>query len=232
MSFIVGKKAGMTQRHLPDGIVVPVTVVKVEPNAVRKMNTIERDGYLSLQISAGSKRKINKPTAKQLGVDRADIIKEVRVEKLPDVNLGQIVDLNSFQVGDLVKVTGVSKGKGFQGVVKRHGFHGHPTSHGHKDQERMPGSIGAGGVQHVFKGLRMAGHMGNEQSTARNLEVVEVNAEKNELSLKGAVPGANNSWVVVQGTREPLFVALSAAPQEQPVETEKPEVSVTENKPA
>jgi large subunit ribosomal protein L3 len=118
-------------------------------------------------------------------------LRDFRVEA-SDLKRGDAIEATAFQVGDMVNVTGVSKGKGFQGVVKRHGFHGHPASHGHKDQLRMPGSIGAGGPQHVFKGRRMAGRMGNEQTTVQKLQVIEVR-DGGVLAIKGAVPGARHT---------------------------------------
>ena len=119
-------------------------------------------------------------------------LREFRVEDISAYKRGDVVEAGTFQPGDQVHVSGFSKGKGFQGVVKRHHFHGHPTSHGHKDQERMPGSIGAGGVQHVLKGRRMAGHMGDDRVTVKNLSVVEVR-DGGVLALKGAVPGARHA---------------------------------------
>ncbi len=124
--------------------------------------------------------------------------------------MAQDYDAAIFQAGDIIKVTGISKGRGFQGVVKRHGFHGSPATHGHKDQLRMPGSIGAGGVQHVFKGKRMAGRMGGEQVTVSNLEVIEVNPSANEIFIKGAVPGHRDNLILLAGRGELILVEPKA----------------------
>ncbi|KKS92874.1 MAG: 50S ribosomal protein L3 [Parcubacteria group bacterium GW2011_GWE2_43_12] len=128
-------------------------------------------------------------------------LKEFRIEK-GEFSVGQVLDVTQFAPGDVINVTGWSKGKGFQGVVKRHGFHGHPSSHGHKDQARMPGSIGAGGVQHVRKGMRMAGRMGDAQVTISNLRVVEIRPETNELVVKGAVPGARHGLLLIKSVAD------------------------------
>jgi len=118
-----------------------------------------------------------------------------------EVKAGDTITIEDFIQGDLINVIGQSKGKGFQGVVKRHGFHGSPKTHGHKDQLRMPGSIGSGGVQRVFKGVRMAGRMGGDQVTVKNLEIVEVNAKDNVLAVKGAIPGARGAYIQLIGTQ-------------------------------
>ncbi|MEK7497282.1 MAG: 50S ribosomal protein L3, partial [Patescibacteria group bacterium] len=131
------------------------------------------------------------------GVTSVRYLREFKIE-IKDLTIGQKFDVTQFKVGDKVSVQGISKGRGFQGVVKRHGFHGHPSTHGHKDQLRMPGSIGAGGKQHVMKGKRMAGHMGVDKVTVHNLEIMGVNPELNEIMVKGAVPGARNGLIYLQ----------------------------------
>ena len=174
-------------------------------------------------------------------------IKEFRVDSADTASLkrGDEITVAVFAEGDAVKVSGVSKGKGFQGVVKRHGFHGSPKTHGHKDQLRMPGSIGAGGVQRVFKGRRMAGHMGDENTTVSGLNVVAIDVEKNILYIKGAIPGARNSVVTVYGpgvmeikqVEEPKaevieeVVATEAAEAAAPIEEAKAEEIKTEEAP-
>ncbi|MCC6563486.1 50S ribosomal protein L3 [Candidatus Uhrbacteria bacterium] len=193
MKFILAKKLEMTQVYRPDGAVVPVTLVQAGPCVVTQVKTAEKDGVNAVQIGFRTVKKLTKPEAGHLkDLPLMSELRDFRVEQATELKRGDAVEAAVFQVGDMVNVTGVSKGKGFQGVVKRHGFHGHPTSHGHKDQERMPGSIGAGGPQHVFKGRRMAGRMGNEQVTVQKLEVVEVR-DGGILAIKGAVPGARNS---------------------------------------
>jgi large subunit ribosomal protein L3 len=193
MKFILAKKLEMTQVYRPDGAVVPVTLVQAGPCVVTQVKTADKDGVNAVQIGFRLMKKLNQPEAGHLkDLPLMADLRDFRVEEATEMKRGDAVEATVFQPGDLVNVTGVSKGKGFQGVVKRHHFHGHPTSHGHKDQERMPGSIGAGGPQHVFKGRRMAGRMGNEQVTVQKLEVVEVR-DGGILAIKGAVPGARNA---------------------------------------
>jgi large subunit ribosomal protein L3 len=192
MKFILAKKLEMTQVYRPDGAVVPVTLVQAGPCVVTQVKTAEKDGVNAVQIGFLPAKKLSKPQAGHL--KDLPLMTELRDFRMDgsEWKRGDAVEASVFQAGDIVNVTGVSKGKGFQGVVKRHGFHGHPTSHGHKDQERMPGSIGAGGPQHVFKGRRMAGHMGHDQVTVQKLEVVEVR-DGGILAIKGAVPGSRNT---------------------------------------
>lgn len=211
MKFILGKKLEMTQRFRGDGRVVPVTLVQAGPCVITQVKKMKKDGYNAIQFGFGKKNKINKPKSGHLkNLGNLRFLREMRLpageEKvLESAEVGKQASAAIFAPGDIVKVTGVSKGKGFQGVVRRHGFHGSPASHGHKDQLRMPGSIGAGGVQRVPKGRRMGGHMGNEQSTVRNLEIVDVDKENNILAIKGAVPGARNSLVIIEGDGEMVF---------------------------
>lgn len=181
MKFLLGRKIEMNQKFREDGTVVPYTLVAAGPCKVTQLKNEEKDGYSAVQVSFEDKIK-----------------KEVRAEK-PDVKVGDRIDVSAFSEGDKVKVAGTTKGRGFQGVVKRHGFHGSPGSHGHKDQHRMPGSIGATGPARVFKGMKMAGQMGNEQSTVSNLEIIGVNKEKNQLMIKGAVPGGRNGLILIYG---------------------------------
>ncbi len=187
----------MSQVFGPDGSVIPVTLVKAGPCYVTKVNTKERDGYEAVQIGFETVGKLNKSEEGHLkDLPKLRHLAEFRIDT-PTQNRGDVIEAGVFAPGDKIQVTGMSKGKGYQGVVKRHGFHGHPTSHGHKDQERMPGSIGAGGVQHVLKGRRMAGHMGHDQVTVKNLVVVEVR-DGGILAIKGAVPGSRNSLIHIQ----------------------------------
>lgn len=179
-----------------------MTVVKAEPCVVTQIKTADRDGYAALQVGTGAKKRMNKPIAghlKALGTfSRLREFRPAITDKIPNLKVGDKLDIGQFAAGDKVNVVGYSKGRGFQGVVKRHGFHGSPKTHGHKDQLRMPGSIGATAPQRVFKGMRMAGHMGNARASVKHLEVVDVNVEKSELMLKGAVPGARRSLVLIQ----------------------------------
>jgi large subunit ribosomal protein L3 len=193
MKFILAKKLEMSQVFRADGTVIPVTLVKAGPCVVTQVKTNETDGYAAVQLGFDEGRNLTKPQVGHLhDLPSMRVLREFRLHDAPTVQRGDAVEATVFAAGDRVQVTGVSKGKGFQGVVKRHHFHGHPTSHGHKDQARMPGSIGAGGVQHVLKGRRMAGRMGNDQVTVKNLEIVEVR-DNGILAVKGAVPGARNS---------------------------------------
>ena len=183
----------MSQVYGPDGSMIPVTLVQAGPCVVTQVKTKETDGYQAVQVGFLSVKKLNKPEEGHLkDLPKMRHLCEVRLEEDSSMKRGDSIESTVFQAGDLVNVVGTSKGKGFQGVVKRHHFHGHPTTHGHKDQTRMPGSIGAGGVQHVLKGRRMAGRMGDDRVTVKNLLVVEVR-ENGILALKGAVPGARHS---------------------------------------
>lgn len=191
----------MTQTWTDKGRVVPVTLIEAGPCVVTQIRTKEKDGYSAIQLGFMPKTKrVSKPMKGHFKeISPLRIVREFRTAGGEEITRGTTLDVSLFNSGDIVKVTGISKGKGFQGVVKRHHFHGHPPTHGHKDQERMPGAIGAGGVQHVFKGTRMAGRMGGDQVTVHNLEIVEVNKEKNQLLIKGAIPGARGSVVMITG---------------------------------
>jgi len=214
----------MTQIFKADGNVIPVTAVLVEQNVITQIKNKEKDGYSAVQVGFGKPKNIKKPQAGHLkDIEQVKTMREFRVEakEVESLKRGDKMGVEIFANGDKVKVTGTSKGKGFQGVVKRHGFHGSPASHGHKDQLRMGGSIGAGGVQRVFKGVRMPGHMGDEQVTISGLEIVDINAEKNILYIKGAVPGARNGLLLIYGPGE-LRVKEEKKPE---AKTEKQETS-------
>lgn len=202
MKFILGKKLDMTQVWQSDDKVVAVTRVEISPCVVTQVKTNEKDGYTAVQVGCGEKKekRIKKPQKghlKDLGNLRN--LREFRIEDSGELKRGDVIDPASFSVGDEVQVCSISKGKGFQGVVKRHGFHGHNKTHGTKDQVRMPGSSGATGPAHVFKGMRGPGRMGGDQVTIKNMEVVEVDLENNILSIKGSVPGARNGLVLISG---------------------------------
>jgi large subunit ribosomal protein L3 len=202
MKAILGEKQNMTQVFEEDGTVMPATVVKTGSATVVQIKTKETDGYNAIQVGFGERKEknINKPQLghfKKLGNFR--YLKEFRYDELPEVAVGDKIELSAFEKGDLVKISSFSKGKGFQGVVKRHGFAGGPRSHGQKHSEREPGSIGATGPQRVLKGTRMAGRMGNDRVTIKKVKVVGVDIENNEIYLKGAVPGRRGTLVEIQG---------------------------------
>src|SRR3989338_320664 len=200
MKFILAEKREMTQKYAPDGSVIPVTKLSVAPCVITQIKTEAKDGYVALQIGCGFKKNLSKSIKghlKNLGSFR--YLKEFIIEPslASDLKTGDVIDIDTFTPGDNVQVTGVSKGRGFQGVVRRYHFHGHPASHGHKDQLRHSGAIGAGGVQNVSKGKRMSGRMGTDQVTVKNLKIIEVDAQNQELFVKGAVPGAKGGLTVV-----------------------------------
>ena len=194
----------MTQIFDDKGIVHPVTVLKAGPMVVTAIKTIATDGYNAIQVGFGEKaeKNINKPEKGHMGSGNFRYLKEFEVEGESVFAVGDTIDLSTFSAGDVVTVSSISKGKGFQGVVKRHGFSGSPATHGHKDQLRMPGSIGATGPQRVFKGMRMGGHMGDAQITVKNLEIVKVEAENDTLYIKGALPGARNGLILIKTMTE------------------------------
>ncbi len=200
MKYLIGEKIAMTQVFRDDGTVVPATEIKVEPCTVAAVKQ-DQNGQAVAIIGSGHVKKPLKSEAKQFGEHGAfAILKQVLVPADASLEAGQVLTVSTFAIGDKIDVIGVSKGKGFQGVVKRHGFAGHPTTHGHKDQVRKSGSIGAGGIQRVFKGMRMAGRTGTDQITVKNLEVVAIDTDKNTLSIKGAIPGARGSQVTLRLT--------------------------------
>lgn len=174
--FILGRKLGMTTIYDEKKGALNVTLIECEPNAVSLIRTAEKDGYDAVQISVKKNKK-------------RSYKKEFRIDGKSELKTGDNIAINEFQLGDKVKVSGISKAKGFQGVMKRHGFKGAPHSHGHKHDWRAPGSIGAQAPQRVIKGMRMAGRMGGKRSTTSNLKVVYADMEKNIIGIKGAVPG-------------------------------------------
>jgi large subunit ribosomal protein L3 len=200
---LIARKAGMTQVFQPDGTMVAVSVLEVTPNVVTRLRTPERDGYAALQLGAEGGRKQTKPVAGQLkGQPKVGTLREFRVGTADDLagyEVGQALALGDvFAEGDLVDVSGVSKGKGFAGHIKRHGFHRGPTTHG-SDHHREPGSIGPGTTPgRVYKGVRMAGHMGDAGVTTKKLRVVRADAEKNLLLVRGSVPGPRGSLILVR----------------------------------
>jgi len=198
---LLGKKIGTTQVFRDSGNADCVTAVRVGPCVVTQIKTTEDDGYESVQLGFEEVRRLNKPRQGHLKkVDKLfRHLREVECDDISEVEVGEVIDVSLFQAGDTVDATGNSKGRGFAGGVKRHGFHGGPKTHGQSDRHRAPGSIGAGSSPgHVLKGLKMAGHMGNARVTVRKLEVVESDADRNLLLIKGAVPGATNSLLIIK----------------------------------
>ena len=200
---LIGRKIGMSQVFAENGDAVPVTVIEAGPCYVTQVKTLERDGYEAAQI--GFEPKKEKQTTRPMKghfekakVDPKRIVREVSVDDIETCEAGQVFGADIFETGDLVDVTGHFKGRGFQGVVKRHGFRGGDKTRGQSDRWRHPGSIGQSATpSKVFKGTRMGGRMGNKRGTVRNLQVVGVDAEKNILLVKGAVPGHRNGYVVI-----------------------------------
>ncbi len=201
---IVGEKVGMTQVWTDDNRVVPVTMLRVEPARVVQVKTSERDGYSAVQVTYGHKdaKKLNKPEAghfAKAGVAPGRRLVELRLDTVDGFEIGQEITVDVLEKGSKVDVTAVSRGKGFAGGMKRHNFSGQGASHGNHKHHRAPGSIGSCSFPgRVFKGLRMAGHMGHEQVTTLNLEVVEADPERNLLLVKGSVPGPNGGVVIVR----------------------------------
>lgn len=200
---ILGRKIGMTQVFAENGELIPVTVIAANPNVVLQKKTTETDGYNAIQLGFEDKREklTNKPeqghTAKASTTPKR-FIREIRDADVDGLEIGQEVKVDVFATGEIVDVTGISKGKGFQGVIKRHGQSRGPMSHGSR-YHRRPGSMGPVAPNRVFKGKKLAGRMGGDQVTIQNLEIVQVDTERNLLLVKGNVPGAKKSLVVVQG---------------------------------
>lgn len=201
---ILGEKLGMTQVWDENNKIVPVTVIKAGPCVVTQVRTAEKDGYSAIQLGFGAidPRKVNKPDAghfAKAAVTPRRYVAELRTSNAGEFTLGQELTAETFQAGEIVDVTGTSKGKGFAGVMKRHGFHGLRASHGVKRKHRSPGSIGACATPgRVFKGIRMAGRMGSDRITTQNLKVQSVDAEKGLLLIKGSVPGPQGALVLVR----------------------------------
>lgn len=180
--FILAKKQKMTQMFDGEGKVYPATLVLAESNKIDLIKTKDRDGYDAIRVCLGKKKR------------------EFKADKSEDFKKGEEINVSVFAEGDNVRVSGISKGKGFQGVVKRHGFHGGPRTHGQKHSEREGGSIGATGPQRVFKGKKMPGRMGNNRITVKNLKILKVDKENNQLLISGAVPGRKGTLLEIYGT--------------------------------
>ena len=202
---VVGRKTGMTRVFTEEGVSVPVTVVQVEPNRVSQVKTVETDGYQAIQVTVGDRRaqhRVSQPIKGHLSKAEMRMgrgLWEFRVEDLGELAIGAEISVNQFEAGQIVDVTGQSKGKGFAGAVKRWNFRTQDATHGNSLSHRAPGSIGQNqSPGKVFKGKKMAGHMGAERVTVQSLEVVRVDAERNILLVKGAVPGAIGGDVIVK----------------------------------
>lgn len=218
MKGILGIKVGMTQVFDEQGVATPVTLIQAGPCFVTQIKTSETDGYEAVQLGFGEtkERRLSKGERGHLGLLKQDkkhpnrkknfgvgllrYLQEFRTKNVDEYKLGQEVTVAQFETGDHVDVSGVTKGRGFAGVVKRYGFGGGPKTHGQSDRMRAPGSIGAtSGTAHVFKGKKMPGRMGNERFTSQNLEVMRIDVEKNLIAVKGSVPGFKGGLVVVRG---------------------------------
>jgi large subunit ribosomal protein L3 len=204
MEGIIGKKIGMTRIFDPEGHSVPVTVIEAGPSPVVQVKSVEKDGYSALQLGFGEKRKnlVNLPLSGHFAkakVEPKRMLKEIRTKEDEKMEAGQEVRVDMFAMGDKVCVTGISKGLGFQGGVRRHKFHGGSKTHGQSDRLRAPGSIGGSSYpSRVFKGQRMAGRMGGNKVTVTNLLVAGIDSGKNLLLVKGAVPGKRNSYLIIR----------------------------------
>ena len=207
---ILGKKLGMTQVFTEEGAVVPVTVVEASPNVVVRVKTVDTDGYNSIQLGYGEikEKHLTKPVKGQFdkaGVAPVKYLREFRLTDTPEYTVGQTLAADIFASGDLVDVIGTSKGKGFAGTIKRHGFHRGPMGHGSKSH-REPGSLGpmtSGGGGKVVKGTKLPGQMGGNQATVLHLSIVKVDMDKNLILVKGGIPGAKGSLVMIRDTVKP-----------------------------
>lgn len=231
MKFISGKKMSMTQIWSGDKVLA-VTPIQAGPCHITQVKTKEKDGYEALQLAYGRRqaKNINKPQLGHFkGLENMPAhVREFRTSAAANFKVGDVVSVENFAAGDIVDVIGTSKGRGFQGVVKRHHFHGFRATHGNKDQERMPGSIGPKGPARVFKGTRMGGRMGGDRVTVSHLEIVGVDPEKNILLVKGAVPGAINGLILIKGEGELQVNQKAVKPVEEQTVVETAAETATE----
>jgi len=203
---IIGRKLGMTQIFRDNGKAEAVTAIEAGPCTVIQVKTVAKEGYNAVQLGFGETKRLKSPQRGHLkGLGQFRYLREFRVDNTETTQVGEQVDVSLFKAGDLVDITGVSKGKGFAGVVKRHHFAGGPKTHGQSDRHRHPGSIGATtSPGRVFKGMRMAGHMGSSRVTVGHLEVFETEPARNLLLVKGAVPGARNGLLLIKKSKGSL----------------------------
>ncbi|HEX6258069.1 MAG TPA: 50S ribosomal protein L3 [Candidatus Saccharimonadales bacterium] len=202
MKALLGTKVGMTQILGEDGVAVPVTLIQAGPCTVTQVKTVEKDGYNAVQIGYGEGKNLSNAVAGHVKAAKVTpkVIREIRLDELTgEVKIGDVINVTTFELGDSVDVTGTSKGKGFAGTVKRHNFNTSKKTHGGNGNVRKPGSIGSMYPQKVFKGKRMAGRMGHDRVTVKNLTVAFVDAEHNLIGLKGAVPGPRRGVVTIGG---------------------------------
>jgi large subunit ribosomal protein L3 len=207
LNGILGRKIGMTQVFSEKGETIPVTVIEAGPCVVTQVRTTERDGYEAVQLGFGDikPKRVTKPLQGHLKAAGRLVrfMRELATSDIASHTVGDVVNADIFKVGEKVDIAGTSKGRGFSGVVKRYGFRGGPSTHGQSDRHRAPGSIGSGTTPgRVWKGMRMAGRMGNDRVTVQNLEIVEVDVERHLLLVKGSVPGAKNGLVLVQRAKK------------------------------
>jgi large subunit ribosomal protein L3 len=235
MKFIIGKKIEMTQLWQGE-TVSGVTKVQAGPCFITQIKTVEKDGYGAVQLGFGAKKEknTNKPQIGHLkkikakGInDNFAFLREFGNDAKSTLELGDRIDVSAFAIGDKVAAIGISKGRGFQGVVKRHGFQGGRKSHGNKDQLRMPGSTGATGAGHVFKGTRKPGRMGNDTTTTKNLEIMEIDKANNILYVKGSIAGARNGLVLLEGLGDMIVVKSGV----EKIEEIKEEIKIEESAP-
>jgi len=201
MKFILGRKLYMTQIFDKEGVVHPATLVEASPIVVTQVKTKEKDGYTALQLGTGSRNVKNLNKAMKGHVKDLGAFAHIREMRMDDITskVGDKIDITQFKEGDAIEVSAISKGKGFQGVVKRHGFHGGPRTHGQKHSEREPGSIGGGLRNKVPKLMRMAGRMGGDRITIKNLKVLHIDGPTNTLYISGAIPGRRGTLVEIVG---------------------------------
>ncbi len=201
MKALLGTKIGMTQIISETGVAVPVTLIQAGPVTVTQVKSVETDGYNAVQVAYGEGKNLSKAVAGHVKSAKVTPkhIREFRVDELPDVKVGDVIDVTTFELGEHVNATGTSKGKGFAGTVKRHNFNTSSKTHGGKGDVRKPGSIGSMYPQKVLKGMRMAGRMGSDRVTVKNLEVAYVDAATNLIGLKGAVPGPKKGLIIIGG---------------------------------
>ena len=201
MKFILATKENMTEYFSPEGVVIPVTILRAGPITVTKVFSKEKDGYNSIQVGFGTQKK-ERVTKGRAGAMKGAFYKNLKEFRLKpsdknEAKDGDVIDVSIFTPGDSLQISSTSKGKGFQGVVKRHGFHGGPRTHGQKHSEREAGSIGGGLRTHVPKGMRMAGRMGSDRITQKNMQVVSIDKENNIMLVKGAIAGKRGSLVEI-----------------------------------